>query len=145
MGVEGELSTEDFVCCNPLCPDFNRSGGKNIIMASTIKTKHMENTKRWHCRTCDRYFSEHQRGFRYRLRAEKKELVRLVGYYRRGDTIASISQKLRRDPRTISGWLSHLMTESSEATEFLEKECHLSSDQVKQLHEKYTREHRRHI
>ena len=139
------MSTEDFVCRNPLCPDFNRSGGKNIILASPIKTKRKENTKRWRCRTCNRYFSEHQDDFRYRLRAETDELVKLVGCYRRGDTIVSISQKLRRDPRTISGWLGHLMRESSEATEFLKKECHLSSDQVKQLHEKYTREHRRRI
>jgi len=56
-----------------------------------------------------------------------------------------ISQKLERDPRTISSWLGHLMAESSEATNFLKKECHLSSDQVKQLHEKYTRENRRRI
>jgi len=139
------LSIEDFVCHNPLCPDFNRSGGNNIIHASPIKTKHKENTRRWRCKTCKRYFSEHQGDVRYRLRAEKDELVRLVGYYRRRDTIASVSKKLRRDPRTISSWLSHLMTESSEAAEFLKKECHLSSDQVRQLHEKYTREHRRRI
>jgi transposase-like protein len=135
--VSSKLDTEDFVCLNPSCPDYNRRGRENIILASAIKTKRKEPIKRWHCKTCNHYFAENQGNFRYRLRADKEELVRLVDYYLREHTITSIAAMLGRDPRTISNWLGLLTAERAEAIDFLERECGLSSDQIEWLREKY--------
>jgi transposase-like protein len=131
------LSTEEFACHNPSCPDYNRSGGENITLASTIKTKRKDYTKRWHCITCNQYFSEYQGGFRYRLRADKDELIKLISCYQHGDTITSISKTLGRDSRTVSNWLDHLMMENDEAIKFLTAECQLSPYEVRQLRERY--------
>ena len=131
------MDTEDFVCLNTSCPDYNRRGTKNITLASAIKTKRKEPVKRWRCKTCKHYFSENQGNFRYRLRADKEELVRLVEYYLGEHTITSIAVMLRRDNRTISNWLGLLTAERAEAIDFLERECRLSFDQIEWLREKY--------
>lgn len=135
--MTSELDTLDFVCLNPSCPDYNLRGGRNIILASAIKTKQKESIRRWHCKTCNHYFSENRGNFRYRLRADKEELVSLVDYYLQEHTITSIAAMLRRDPRTISNWLGHLTAARAEAIDFLERECGLSSDQIEWLRVKY--------
>lgn len=131
------MDTTDFVCLNPSCSDYLLGGRKNIILASVIKTKRKEHSKRWRCKTCGRYYSENRYNFRYRLRADKDELTMLVDYYLHEYTIASIAMKLGRDTRTISNWLKLLTENKSQVIDFLEKECQLSSDQIKQLREKY--------
>jgi transposase-like protein len=131
------MSEDQLRCLNPLCSEFNKAGGSNIIRASAIKTKHGETTRRWRCKTCNHIFSDTQDKFRYRLRAERGELRSLVIAYLGGSTISTLAEMLGRDTRTVSRWLHRLTQEQEDVGTFLQEECGLSTDQIAQFRKKY--------
>lgn len=131
------MNKEEIVCLNESCSDYLKSGGTNIVPASTIVNKRKPPTERWQCLTCGKSIPETANTPLYKSRFAQKDFLRIIRLYLQGKQIKEIAEIMQCNTKTVSGYLNKAANPDGATRTFLAQELSLSDTEIDALRSRF--------